>query len=115
MSKLSNGYSVFKIFKIHDSRCSDCLSDNYSFSLTQRYCTPYRINFGIILSFDYNIHLMYGPEGPQLVLLSRESLMFPGGADIKCFVIYLDFPFNNRSKTSGAGNNCGIVSWSGYI
>jgi len=53
---------------------------------------------------------------------SRENKtnLFPEGPDIKCIVIYLDFPFNNHSKThkqtnvvSSAGINCGIVSQSG--
>ena len=35
--------------------------------------------------------------------------------DMKYFVIDSDFSFNNRRKTSRAGNNCGIVSRSGYI
>ena len=68
----------------------------------------------------YIIHLMYGPEGKQLVLFSRESWCFPRrsrgkhqdsrenitnwfpkGPYITCFVIYLDFPLNNHiAKTN---------------
>ena len=52
-------------------------------------------------------------RGKQLVLFSRDSRenrtkWFPEEPDIKCFVVYLVFTVNNRSKTSGAGNNCGI-------
>ena len=45
----------------------------------------------------------------------NKTNQFPEGPDVKCFVVYLDFSVSNRSKTSGAGNNCGIVSRSGYI
>ena len=45
---------------------------------------------------------------------------FPEGPYIKCFVIYLDFPLNNHVVNTNkqrrrAGNNCTIVSRSGYI
>ena len=58
------------------------------------------------------IHLMYGQEGKQNSL--------PWDPYIMCFAIYLDFPLNNHmAKTCccirHAGNNCAIVSWSGYI
>ena len=58
------------------------------------------------------IHLMYGQEGKQNSL--------PWDPYIMCFAIYLDFPLNNyMAKTCccirHAGNNCAIVSWSGYI
>ena len=77
-------------------------------------------------------------RGKQLVLFSRESWCFPRwsrgkhqdlrekktnwfpeGPYIKCFVIYLDFPLNNHIEKNKqrrrAGNNCSIVSRSGYI
>ena len=56
-------------------------------------------------------------------MIPRETvfrLTFPEGPYIKCFVMYLDFLLNNRiAKTNKqrrrAGNNCAIVSQSGYI
>ena len=59
---------------------------------------------------DYTIHLMYGPEG-------NSYFCFP---ETKCFIVYLNFPLNNQmAKTCccirRAGNNCAIVSRSGYI
>ena len=63
--------------------------------------------------FD-TIHLMYGQEGNSYFCFpespdrrgkhqdSRENKTnyFLDGPYIKCFVIYLDFPFNNHSKTN---------------
>ena len=47
---------------------------------------------------------------------SRENKtnQFPEGPYIKCFVIYLDFHISKK-KRRRAGNNCAIVSRSGYI
>ena len=61
-----------------------------------------------------------------IVLFSREFNKktklnsFPRGPYNKCFAIYLDFPFNNHLAKLccfiwRAGNNCTIVSRSGYI
>ena len=78
-------------------------------------------------------------RGKQLVLFSPESWCFPRqsrgkhqdsrekktnyfpeGPYIKCFVTYLDFPLNSHiakrnKQRRRAGNNCAIVSRSGYI
>ena len=91
---------------------------------------------------SYIIHLIYGPqrnssfcflESPDV---SRDEVegnidqdsrenkrnQFPEGLNMKCFIMYLDFPFNNHGKNKKkcfcirrAGNNCAIVSRSGYI
>ena len=67
------------------------------------------------------IHLMYGPEGnsyccfPESPDVSRDKSKFPEGPYIKCFVIYLDFHIAKTKKQRRAGNNCAIVSRSGYI
>ena len=73
--------------------------------------------------------LILWSRGKQLVLFSRESCRgkhqdsrenktnkFPEGPCIKCFVIYLDFHITKTNKQRRrAGNNCAIVSRSGYI
>ena len=57
------------------------------------------------------IHLMYGPEGNSFVF--PRVLMFP---ETKCFVIYLDFhTAKTKKQRRREGNNCAIVSRSGYI
>ena len=58
---------------------------------------------------------MYGLGGKQFVSANIRTWGKPKGPDIKCFVIDLDFSFNNSDKTTGVGNNCGIVSQLGYI
>ena len=87
---------------------------------------------------QYTLHVW--SQGKQLVLLSRESWCFaeqsrgkhqdlresktnwfPEGSYTKCFVTYLDFPWNNhiakanKKQRGRAGNNCAIVSRSAYI
>ena len=48
-------------------------------------------------------------------MVPRETVSFEGPY-IKCFVIYLDFLIAKANKQRRrAGNNCGIVSRSGYI
>ena len=52
-------------------------------------------------------------------LEGNKTNLFPKGPYIKCFVVYLDFPLKNHmAKTRccilRAGNNCAIVSQSGY-
>ena len=80
------------------------------------------------------IHLMYGPEGnsqfcfPESPDVPRDEVgkhrdsgenktnYFPEGPYIKCFVIYLDFHIaKTKKQRRRAGNNCAIVSLSGYI
>ena len=39
-------------------------------------------------------------EGNIRTQRENETKQFPEGPYIKCFVIYLDFPFNNHSKTN---------------
>ena len=86
-----------------------------------------------------SIHLMYGPKGnsyfcfPESPEVSRDEIegnirtrgktkltSFQRNHTLSVFFIYLDFPLNNHiAKTSKqrrrAGNNCAIVSRSGYI
>ena len=63
--------------------------------------------------FTLYSHLMYGLEGNSFIfprvllrqgkhqdLRENKTNKFPVGPYIKCFVIYLDFPFNNHSKTN---------------
>ena len=38
------------------------------------------------------------PSSPR-TLRKTKLMQFPEGPYIRCFVIYLDFPFNNHSKT----------------
>ena len=53
-----------------------------------------------------------GLEGKQNQLVSRGTVQLY----IKCFVIYLDFHIAKTNKQRRrAGNNCSIVSRSGYI
>ena len=68
------------------------------------------------------ITIMYGPEGnscfPRVLMFPDTKSRETSGPE--CFVIYLDFPLNNHiAKTNKqirrAGNNCSIVSRSGYI
>ena len=84
-----------------------------------------------------NIHLMYGPEGNSYFWFPSSldvSLEFVSGNKRKTkltssprdhtlsvlLYINLDFPLNNHTAKTNkqrqrAGNNCAIVSWSGYI
>ena len=65
------------------------------------------------------MHLMYGPEGNSFVfprVLMLPETKFPEGPYIKCFVIYLDFHIAKTNKQRRrTGNDCAIVSLSGYI
>ena len=37
--------------------------------------------------------------------LGKHQDWFPEGSDIKCFVIFLDFPFNSNKRITGANQN----------
>ena len=62
-----------------------------------------------------NAPLMYGPEGNRTRGKTKLTSFPRDDHTLSAFVIYLNFSLNNRSKTSGASNNCGIGHFRVYV
>ena len=78
---------------------------------------------------DNIIHLMLDPEGNSWLCFSespdvssretsglegKKANWFPEGPDVKCFVIFLDFPFNSNKRIIRANQNSRFFNSQNY-